>query len=241
MQTMQKTEEQQRYGISRLVAFSDGVFGFAITLLTVNVISAFPPLPLSATDPRLVGALLGLGRTFFSYALSFYVGGAYWVAHHRMFGSIIRYNTTLLWLNLTLLLCVVFLPFPTYLLEKYTNSVAIAAFYAATLSVISLCSILIWEYAAFRHRLIPPDLDEKTILSIRARGWITLALFVLSIGLAFLSPLLARISWFAIFLIRPLLLSLLLKEYETVRHFLHSLAPPAHVDAEKKPPTEHRP
>jgi uncharacterized membrane protein len=240
MQTMQKTEEQQRYGISRLVAFSDGVFGFAITLLIVNVISAFPPLPLSATDPRLVGALLELGRTFFSYALSFYVGGAYWIAHHRMFGSIIRYNTTLLWLNLTLLLCVVFLPFPTYLLEKYTNSVAIAAFYAATLSVISLCSILIWEYAAFRQRLIPPDLDEKTILSIRARGWITLALFVLSIGLAFLSPLLARISWFAIFLIRPLLLRLLLKE-ETVRHFLHGLAPPAHVDAEKKPPTEHRP
>jgi uncharacterized membrane protein len=75
MQTMQKTEEQQRYGISRLVAFSDGVFGFAITLLIVNVISAFPPLPLSATDPRLVGALLGLGSTFFSYALSFYVGG----------------------------------------------------------------------------------------------------------------------------------------------------------------------
>ena len=238
MQTMQKTEEQQRYGISRLVAFSDGVFGFAITLLIVNVIGAFPPLPSSASDERLVGALLGLGSTFFSYALSFYVGGAYWVAHHRMFSYIIRSTSTLLWLNLTLLLFVVFLPFPTYLLDKY-NSVVIAAFYAATLSVISLCSTLIWEYAAFGHRLIPPDLDEKTILSIRARGWITLALFVLSIGLAFLSPLLARISWFAIFLLRSLLLSLLLKEEETVRHFLHSLAP-AQVDAEKKPPTEHK-
>jgi hypothetical protein len=34
------------------------------------------------------------------------------------------------------------------------------------------------------------------------------------------------------------LLSLLLKEEETVSHFLHRLAP-AHVDAEKKPPTEH--
>ena len=238
MQTMQKTEEQQRYGISRLVAFSDGVFAFAITLLIVNVIGAFPPLPSSASDERLVGALLGLGSTFFSYALSFYVGGAYWVAHHRMFSYIIRSTSTLLWLNLTLLLFVVFLPFPTYLLDKY-NSVVIAAFYAATLSVISLCSTLIWEYAAFRHRLIPPDLDEKTILSIRARGWITLALFVLSIGLAFLSPLLARISWFANFPLRSLLLSLLLKEEETVRHFLHSLAP-AQVDAEKKPPTEHK-
>ena len=240
MQTMQKTQEQQRYEISRLVAFSDGVFGFAITLLIVNVIGAFPPLPSSASDPQLVCTLLGLGSTFFSYALSFYVGGAYWVAHHRMFSYLIRSTSTLLWLNLTLLLFVVFLPFPTYLLDKYSNSVAITAFYAATLSVISLCSTLIWEYAAFRHRLIPADLDEKTILYNRGRGWITLTLFVLSIGLAFLSPLLARISWFAIFLIRPLLLRLLLKEGETVSHFLHGLAP-AHVDAEKPPPTEHQP
>ena len=240
MQTMHKTEEQQQYEISRLVAFSDGVFGVAITLLIVNVIAAFPTLPSSPPDDQLVRALLHLGSTFFSYALSFYVGGAYWIAHHRMFSYIIRSTSTLLWLNLTLLLFVVFLPFPTYLLDKYTNSVATAVFYAATLSAISLCSTLVWEYAAFRHRLIPPGLDEKTILYLRGRGWIALALFVLSIGLAFLSPTLAKISWFAIFLLPSLLLNLFLKEEETVKHFLHGLAP-AHVDAEKKPPTEHQP
>jgi len=66
MQTMQKTEEQQQYGISRLVAFSDGVVGFAIKLLIVNVIAAFPPLPASASDEQLVGALIGLNSSFFS-------------------------------------------------------------------------------------------------------------------------------------------------------------------------------
>jgi len=75
-------------------------------------------LPSSATDPRLLAALLGLGSTFFSYALSFYVVGAYWIAHHRIFSSIIRSTSMLLWLNLTLLFFVVFLPFPTYLLGK---------------------------------------------------------------------------------------------------------------------------
>ena len=234
---MQRTEEQQQYGISRLLAFSDGVFGFAITLLIINVISAFPSLPSSASDEQLVGALLGLGSSYLSYVLSFYVVGAYWVAHHRMFSSIIRSTSTLLRLNLTLLLFVVFLPFSTYLLDKYYNSGAIVAFYAATLSVISLCSVLLWEYAVFRHRLIPPDLDEKTILFIRGRGWITLALFVLSIGLALLSPALAKISWFAIFLLRFLLSNLLLKGYERVNHVLPGLAP-AQADAEKKPPTE---
>ncbi|MFL5625937.1 MAG: TMEM175 family protein [Ktedonobacteraceae bacterium] len=213
MQTMPNAEEQQQYGISRLLSFSDGVFGFAITLLIVNVIGAFPSLPSSAPDYRLIGALLGLGSSFFSYALSFYMVGVYWVAHHRMFSYIIHYTSTLLWLNLTLLLFVVFLPFSTSLLDKYNNYV-IVAFYGATLTIISLCSTLLWEYAAFRHRLIPPDLDEKTIGYLRGRGWITLALFALSIGLAFLSPLLAKISWLAIFVIRPLLLSLLLKRTE---------------------------
>ena len=52
MQKMHKTEEQQQYGIARLVAFSDGVFGFAITLLIINVISAFPSLPSSASDEQ---------------------------------------------------------------------------------------------------------------------------------------------------------------------------------------------
>jgi uncharacterized membrane protein len=239
MQTMPNAEEQQQYGISRVLSFSDGVFGFAITLLIVNVISAFPSLPSSVSDEQLRAALLGLGSSFFSYAFSFYMVGVYWVAHHRMFRYIINYNTTLLWLNLTMLLFVVFLPFSTSLLDKYNNSHLIVAFYAATLTTISLCSTLLWEYAAFRHRLIPPDLDEKTIRYLRGRGWITLALFALSIGLAFLSPLLAKISWLALFLIRPLLLSLLLKEDGALSHFLHGLALPQGV-AEKKPPTEHK-
>jgi uncharacterized membrane protein len=209
---MQKTEEQQQYGIERLVGLSDGVFGFAITLLILNVIDTFPHLPSSATNEQLRDALLGLGPSFFSYALSFYQVGIYWVAHHRMFGYIINYNTTLLWLNLTMLLFVVFLPFSTSLLDEYSNSAVIVAFYAATLTTISLCSMLLWEYAAFHHRLIPPDLDEKTIRYIRGRGWITLALFVISIGLAFLSPSLAKASWLAIFLVRPLLLRQLVKQ-----------------------------
>jgi uncharacterized membrane protein len=191
MQTMQETEEQQQYGISRLLAFSDGVFGFAITLLIVNVIGAFPPLPSSATNEQIGKALLGLWSSFFAYALSFYLVGIYWVAHHRMFRYIIKYNTTLLWLNLTMLLFVVLLPFSTSLLDKYNHNSVIVAFYAATLAMISLCSIILWEYAAFHHRLIPPDLDQKTLTYFRARGVITLGLYIISIGFAFLNPSLA--------------------------------------------------
>jgi uncharacterized membrane protein len=203
---MRKTQEQQQYGVERLVAFCDAVFGFAITLLVVDVINAFPHLPSSATEEQLRDALLGLWPSFYSYALSFFLVGTYWAAHHRVFGSIINADATLVWLNLALLLCVAFLPFSTFLLDEYVNSTVIVAFYAATMTIISLFSLLVWEYAAFEHRLIPADLDQKTIRLFRWRGRIALAFFLVSIGLAFLSPWLAKGSWLAIFLIRPLLL-----------------------------------
>jgi uncharacterized membrane protein len=208
MQTMQETEEQQQYGISRILSFSDGVFGFAITLLIVNVIGAFPPSPLpqSPTNEQIWKALLGLWSSFFTYALSFYMVGIYWVVHHRMFRSIIKYNTTLLWLNLTMLLFVVLLPFSTALLDKYSHNSVIVAFYAATLAMISLCSMILWEYAAFHDRLLPPDLDQKTLTYFRARGVITLGLYIISIGFAFLNPSLAVAILVAIFFVRPLLL-----------------------------------
>ena len=132
--------------------------------------------------------------------------GVYWVVHHRAFRYITSSNTTLIWLNLALLMFVVFLPFSTSLLNEHFNSPVIVAFYAATMTLISLFSLLVWEYAAFHHRLIPADLDEQTIRLFRWRGRIALAFFLVSIGLAFFRPWLAAVSWLAIFLIRPLLL-----------------------------------
>lgn len=209
---MQQTQEQQKYGVERLVAFCDGVFGFAITLLVVDVINAFPHLPSSATNEQLRDALLGLWPSFFAYALSFFLVGSYWVAHHRMFRYIINANDTLVWLNLALLMLVVFVPFSTSLLDEHDNSTVIVAFYAATITLINLFSMLVWEYAAFDHRLIPADLDEQIIRLNRWRGRIGLAFFLVSIGLAFISPWLAEVSWLAFFLIRPLLLRLFVQK-----------------------------
>ncbi len=107
---------------------------------------------------------------------------------------------------------VVFVPFSTSLLGEHDNSTVIVAFYAATITLINLFSMLVWEYAAFDHRLIPADLDEQIIRLFRWRGRIGLAFFLVSIGLAFFSPWLAVVSWLAFFLIRPLLLRLFVQK-----------------------------
>ena len=54
---MSETDEQQ-YGVSRLVSFSDGVFGFAITLLITTIPFSFEGLASSASDAQIVPHLL---------------------------------------------------------------------------------------------------------------------------------------------------------------------------------------
>jgi uncharacterized membrane protein len=201
-QTMPEAEEQ--YGVARLVAFSDGVFGFAITLLITSI--PWPELPRSASADQIGQQLLALLPNFYSYVLSFYIIGIYWVAHHRAFRYIIKFDTTLVWMNLTLLLLIAFLPFSTSLLGRYPNIAIINALYATTLATLSLLYLLLWWYASSQHRLIAPDLDQQLITQLRGRGLIPLAIFIISIGLSFLSPFLAQAAWISIFFVRPIFL-----------------------------------
>jgi uncharacterized membrane protein len=203
---MLETEKQQ-YGVSRLVAFSDGVFGFAITLLITTIPLSLEGLPLSANDEQIRQHLLSLLPNLYSYILSFYIIGNYWFIHHRLFQNISKFDTPFLWLNLTLLLFIAFLPVPTSLLGRYGDSSIITALYAVTQTLITLAYLTMWWYAHSHHRLILPSLDQKTIRYGELRSLIPLSILALSIGLSFLNPLLAQLTWISIFFIRPIILS----------------------------------
>jgi uncharacterized membrane protein len=198
--------DDQQYGVSRLVAFCDGVFAFAITLLITTIPFSLGNLPSSATNAQILQQLGDLLPGFYAYALSFYMVGNYWLVHHRTFRRIIKYDATFLWLNLTLLLFIAFLPVPTAFLGRYGENSIITALYALTQTVITLIYLIIGWYASSHHRLVLPSLDQKTIRYGHVRAIITVSMFALSIGLAFLSPQLAKLSWIAIFIVRPLIL-----------------------------------
>jgi len=55
--------------------------------------------------------------------------GVYWVSHHSMMHMIKAVDRRLLWLNLLLLLAVVFIPFPAYLLGRHLWNPLAAAIY----------------------------------------------------------------------------------------------------------------
>ena len=153
--------------MDRVVAFSDGVFAFAITLLVVSL--DVPELPAGAAARELAGALLAQAPRFGSYAFSFWVVAIFWMAHHRMYEYIVRYDGRLLQMNLLMLLGIAFLPYPVELLGRYGDQPVAVAFYCGTMAFVGFTSTGLWTYA-IRRGLLRPDTPKAVIRHFGARA-----------------------------------------------------------------------
>ena len=114
-QTHERGESEVEF--ARVLAFTDGVFAIAITLLVLAL-----EVPADVDD---VGAALrDRSSDFVAYGFSFAVLGSIWLAHHRFYGSVIRFNTRLIVLNLVYLALVALVPFSAELLGHYSDTTA---------------------------------------------------------------------------------------------------------------------
>jgi uncharacterized membrane protein len=178
------SENSQVTGLStnRLEAFSDGVFAVAITLLVLNL-----QIPQLATVSELVPRLGALWPKLLSYALSFVLVGIYWVAHHNTFHYIKRSDRNLLWLNILLLLCIVFLPFPTAMLGQYPEQQVSIIIYAGTLVITGLVLQSLWWYATSRCRLVDRAIDPRLVQRATRRNLTGPLIYLLAIGISLVS------------------------------------------------------
>jgi uncharacterized membrane protein len=170
---------------SRLEAFSDGVFAIAITLLVI----VFLEKDLGEHD---IGhALLGLWPYYLAYVLSFVTIGIIWVNHHTLFGYVTYADRTLLFLNILLLIPVVFVPFPTELLAKFVRTdegLPAALVYGCTMTFMAVVFNLIWHYVARHRRLLRDDVDPREISGISRSYALGPAMYGSATIVAFASP-----------------------------------------------------
>lgn len=145
----------------RIVFFSDAVFAIAITLLIIEI--KVPHLEHSATDREFWLALAKLIPNFFGYFFSFFVIGAYWIGHHRIYGHIVRWDYGLIWRNVLFLMAIAFMPFSTaFFSESFPLRFVSLVFYAVTFSVAGLLELWQWRYAV-KKRLIDDDLSPSVV------------------------------------------------------------------------------
>jgi uncharacterized membrane protein len=123
--------------------------------------------------------------------------GSFWIAHHRKFRLIDRYDNRLLSLNLLVLMSVAFVPFASSVISV-SSSESATIFYALTIVVVGLLFMGMWSYASRGNRLIRPETSERQRRREFVSAVSTSAVFIASIVLAFIDVGLARLSWILI-------------------------------------------
>lgn len=182
--------------LDRVISLSDGVFAFAITLLALSLIA--PVLSPGARQTELLHDLIEMSTTFISYFVSFFVIASWWRGHHRVFTYIKRCDSTLISLNFFFLLCITLIPFLTNLIIQYGNFVLATILFAAMQVVTGTMLVIVWMYASRKHNLTDPHLSTRVTRFNFNRELVVIAIFLISMPIAFFSTTLAQISWIAI-------------------------------------------
>ncbi|MGW7686662.1 TMEM175 family protein [Kribbella sp. NPDC054772] len=185
----------------RMEGFSDGVFGFAATLLVLDLAVRPPGTPLEQVLRGWPGYL--------AYLVSFLTIGAAWLLHTAMTDRLSGTDQLFLRFNLLLLLAVVFLPFPTGLIadalrdDDMNSERVYVTMYGLTLLTISLLGSGLDAYARREHLYAVKAGEElRSPRRKSLRGVIAYAIAIL-IGLAL--PILAVAIYFgiAVYLVVP--------------------------------------
>ena len=91
-----------------------------------------------------------------------------WVNHHAVFRHFARVDRPLLLLNILLLMCISFTPFPTRVVAEHAHAdadrKAAALLYGITMTATAICFFAVWMYGS--RRLLRDDADPREVSGI---------------------------------------------------------------------------
>jgi len=169
---------------NRLEAFSDGVFAVAITLLVLEI-----NVP---GGENLWHQLKEEWPSFAAFFVSFWVIGIIWVNHHGLLDHVKRADRGVLYLNLLVLMTVVFLPFATALLAEHLKSGADEEVAAAVYSGASLAMGLsvggVSSYITRHRERLGVELSDAQVGRTTMEFVIGNPFYLAAIVVSFISP-----------------------------------------------------
>jgi uncharacterized membrane protein len=185
-----------RWGTSRLEAFSDGVFAIAITLLVLEI-----SVPESEFNDLWRG-IANQWPSYLAYATSFITIGGLWLAHHGIFRRLASADGTVMRLNILLLMLVAFLPFPTKLIAEAidltTAERAAAIFYGLVLLSIAVVTSVLWRYLARHRDLLEADVTDEEVAAMTLLMTPSVGFYAVVLCVAFLAPQVAAFGYLLI-------------------------------------------
>ena len=146
---------------ARVLAFTDGVFAIAATLLVVGI--EVPELERPRECSRISANALGdLLPSIIGYVISFAVIGRYWYAHHGFFSDLRGIDRRLIGINLLYLGFIAFMPFPTGILGDYFENPLSIALYAIIVAIVSGLEVVMFAHA-YRAKLLLSEISGRPV------------------------------------------------------------------------------
>src|SRR5215831_298299 len=140
--------------LTRIEAFSDGVFAIVVTLLVLEL--RVPTLKDHASAAELGRQLIELAPKFLSWLISFIIVCKFWLNHHHVLSLASHADYGLAWINSLFLMGQSFIPFPTGLMGEYVNNSLAVSIFGMVLTVNTLLFIALQAYIV--RNLIKPEL-----------------------------------------------------------------------------------
>ncbi|MFC9459536.1 TMEM175 family protein [Streptomyces sp. NPDC058430] len=166
----------------RMLALTDGVVAIAMTLLVLDI-----KLPEGLRGAELHQALEEVQSQAGAFLLSAVVIALFWRAHHAALRDAGPLDSYLFWLNVAFLLLLSSIPFPTRVLEDYGDQFLGPGLYGAVIGTAALV-LYAMELRTSRTAGVP---WRRVPLPAQA------VVFLLSVGIARVSPVVAIYSWAA--------------------------------------------
>jgi uncharacterized membrane protein len=172
---------------TRLEAFSDAVIAIVMTVMV---------LELRVPQGGDLQALRPLVPTLLAYVLSFVYLAIYWNNHHHMLQAARTVNGKVLWANMLLLFWLSLIPFGTSWMGEHHEEPLPTAVYGF---VLLMCGV---SYSILVRKLTKHTGGDNELLAkaIGAdfKGWLSVVLYLLGIGFAFLQPTISHVIYAAV-------------------------------------------
>ncbi|MGA9370261.1 MAG: TMEM175 family protein [Solirubrobacterales bacterium] len=189
---MSRRYDRQSAEFGRVLAFSDGLFAIAMTLLVVSI--TVPHISNGDSVHDLASALDDLSAAFVSFFISFAVIGRYWLAHHQFISLMEAMDGAIIGLNLIYLAFIAFLPFPTALLGEYFSNPLSVVIYAVAVAIVSGMEVVLFRHA-YRAGLLRRQPSRAVYRFGILVSFAPVVFFLVSIPFAFVSTTLAVCIW----------------------------------------------
>ncbi len=186
-----KKREEHEVEFARIVAFSDGVFSIAITLLVLGIKVA-PGIP----HDRLAHELWEEREPLLAYAISFAVIARFWIVHHTFFSGVKAFDSKLIGMNMLYLGWVVLIPFSSQVLGEYGGQLPAVVVYSANLAGV----VLIGQWMSWDARQAGlATIDAETAAESFYRTLFIVGVFLLAIAVALVDASIAPYTWLLLF------------------------------------------